>query len=75
MLTTLKIGIDLAFLLTGLTSGAEYRDLKEKGIVTDPLVVWRIRDRVLDCRDVEFKSNGHPGATLYTQSAPSIFND
>lgn len=33
------MGIDLAFLLTGLTSGAEYKDLKEKGIVTAGEVV------------------------------------
>jgi hypothetical protein len=33
MSTTLKIGIDRAFLVTGCTSGAEYRVLKENPIV------------------------------------------
>lgn len=37
MLMTLKIGIDLAFLLTGLTSGAEYKDLKEKPMLLQTL--------------------------------------
>lgn len=50
------MGMDLAFLLTGLTSGAEYKDLKEKGIAMKALLVGVTGCKDLDYRDVEFKT-------------------